>query len=81
MGIERHYRIREAAQLCGAGSRRTMLRWLELDGWVPARRQRGRVVLVPEHAIQRILDRRAMRPKYLRPTSAKISVPELVSYP
>ena len=63
--IERHYRIAEAAKLCGAGSRRTMLRWLEQEGYVIPRPRRPREpILVPEHAVQRVLDRRTMRLKY-----------------
>lgn len=65
MKIERHYRIAEATKLCGAGSRRTMIRWLEQEGYVIPRPRRPREpILVPEHAVQRILDRRAVRLKY-----------------
>lgn len=63
--IEQHYRIAEAAKLCGAGSRRTMLRWLEQQGYVMPRPRRPREpILVPEHVVQRVLDRRAVRLKY-----------------
>ena len=65
--IERHYRIAQAAKLCGAGSRRTMVRWLEKEGYVIPRPRRAREpILVPEHAVQQILDRRAVRMKYAR---------------
>lgn len=63
--IERHYRIAEAAKLCGAGSRRTMLRWLEQEGYIMPRPRRPREpVLVPEHVVERIQDRRTVRLKY-----------------
>jgi len=61
--IEQHYRMGDAAKIAGI-SRDTLMRWLAVADvdFVRGARGRGKVALIPEGVLRRILAAHSVRP-------------------
>ena len=59
--IERHFKLRDAAQLTGAKNVRTLKLWLAKMGYETPNGVDGRMVTVPESVIEQINKKYAVR--------------------